>query len=472
MADIEGLLDQGIKATAQLIERREVSPVEIVVAMLARIERLNGELRAFTTLCAVQAMDAARAAEREIMSGRYRGPLHGIPYAAKDLIYTKGVRTACGSKILANWVPDQNATVIERLEAAGAILMGKLVMTEFAGIGYHPSVPPPRNPWNSNHWTGQSSSGSGVAAAGMGIATLGSDTGGSLRYPASACGVVGLRPTRGRVSRHGTFPLAETLDSIGPIARHSSDVALVFATIAGEDPADPTTLRMPSPGLDDVLGTAAKGLRIGIAEAFLDANTDREVRDAVTAATIELEGMGASLQPVVLPMIEEAIAAWGTVFVAECLVALEGHFPARADELSEALRLFLDQGQGISGADYVKTHRVRFGLRRQFDGIFDEVDLILLPTMGCLPPSLAEFPADGIIPAERAGGLLRFTAPFALTGHPAISVPCGFSESGLPIGMQLVGRFASEPVLLKAAAAYQGVTSWHLHRPPVAGGDT
>ena len=170
-------------------------------------------------------------------------------------------------------------------------------------------------------------------------------------------------------------------------------------------------------------------------------------------------------------MIDEAVAAWGTVFVAECLVAHEDNFPARADELSEALRLFLEQGQAISGSDYVKTHDVRFGIRRQFDYIFDDVDLILLPTMGCLPPSLEEFPADGIIPEERAGGLLRFTAPFALTGHPAISIPCGFSKSGLPIGMQLVGRFASEPVLLKAAAAYQSGTSWHLNRPPVAGGN-
>jgi amidase len=281
-----------------------------------------------------------------------------------------------------------------------------------------------------------------------------------------------LRPTRGRVSRHGTFPLAETLDSIGPIARHASDAALVFAAIAGEDPADPTTFRMPPPGLDEVLGTAAKGLRIGMAEAFLDADTDPEVRNAMTAAATVLEGMGASLQPVVLPMIDEAVAAWSTAFVAECLVAHESHFPARADELSEALRLFLEQGQAVSGADYVKTHNVRFGLRRRFDYIFDDFDLILLPTMGCLPPSLAEFPADGIIPAESARGLLRFTAPFALTGHPAISVPCGFSKSGLPIGMQLVGRFATEPVLLKAAAAYQGCTSWHLRRPPVAGGDT
>lgn len=469
-ADMDALLDAGIEAMAPLIEKREVSPVDIVTAMLARIERLNPDLRAFTTIAADGALRAARAAEAEITAGTYRGPLHGIPYAVKDLIYTKGLRTTCSSKILADWIPAENATVIDRLDAAGAILMGKLVMTEFAGIGYHPDVRPPINPWNANHWTGQSSSGSGVAAAGMGIATLGSDTGGSLRYPASACGVVGLRPTRGRVSRHGTFPLAETLDAIGPIARHARDAAHVFAAIAGEDPKDPTTLRLPPPGPGDLTGPAAKGLTIGIAEDFLGVGTDPEVSAAVRAAAAVLEDLGASLEALALPAVAPALDAWGTVFVAECLAAHEAFFPARAADYSAALRLFLEQGQGVTGVAYVKTHEVRFGLRRALDYIFDRIDVILLPTMGCLPPSLDEFPADGIIPAEAAGALLRFTAPFALTGHPCISIPCGFSAGGLPIGFQIVGRSAAEPLLLRIAAEYQDATSWHLRLPPAAKG--
>lgn len=466
MTDVDALLDGPITAAAALIKSRDVSPVELVNAQLGRIERLNGHLRAYTTVCADHARAAAVAAEREIRDGGYRGLLHGIPYAAKDLIYTKGVRTTCGSKILADWVPDEDATVITRLQDAGAILVGKLVMTEFAGIGYHPSVPPPRNPWNVNHWTGQSSSGSGVAAAaGMAMVTLGSDTGGSLRYPASACNVVGLRPTRGRVSRHGTYPLAETLDSIGPMARRADDTALVFAAIAGEDRHDPTSMRAPAPPVQTLPKDLPANLRLGMAENFFGPDTNAEVRDAVRAVATEFQAMGATLRPVHVPMIDEAVAAWGTAFVAECLAAHEDFFPARAADYSEALRRFLEAGVGVTGAQYAKTHNVRFGLRRQMDYIFDEVDVVLLPTMGCLPPSLQEFPADGIIPAERAGGLLRFTAPFALTGHPALSMPCGFSRSGLPMGAQLVGKFAAEPLLLRLAHAYQQRTVWHERRP-------
>ena len=237
---------KSIAEAAGLIERREVSPVELTRAVLERIDALDAKLHAFITVAADVALRQARQAEAEIAAGTCRGALHGIPFGAKDLIDTQGIRTTCGSKILRDNVPGDDATVVRRLREAGAVLVGKLVMTEFAGIGYHPDVVPPLNPWNADHWTGQSSSGSGVAAAaGLCFATLGTDTGGSLRYPASACGVVGLKPTYGRVSRHGVFPLAETLDTVGPITRTVDDACIVLHAIAGEDGRDPTSLREP-----------------------------------------------------------------------------------------------------------------------------------------------------------------------------------------------------------------------------------
>ena len=457
-----------IARVAALIERREISPVELTEATLERIEALDAQLHAFTTVSADFALRQARLAENEIAAGNYRGPLHGIPYAAKDLIDTGGIRTTCGSKILRDRVPAGNATVIRRLHEAGAVLVGKLVMTEFAGIGYHPTVVPPRNPWNADHWTGQSSSGSGVAtAAGLCFGALGTDTGGSLRYPASACGVVGVKPTYGLVSRHGVFPLAETLDSVGPIARTVEDACIVLNAIAGEDERDPTSLRDPVPDYRAALADDLLPLRVGLAESMLERVVDAEVTSAVEVAARVLAGLGAGIEPVTVPMIDESVEAWGNLFVAECLLAHADYYPDRAEDYSEALRLFLEQGSGLPGTEYARAHLTRLKARRAISLLFDAVDVLALPTMGRLPPSLEEFPASGIIPQESAGALLSFTAPFALTGHPAISVPCGFSRDGLPIGLQLVGPHGAEALLLKVAGAFENATDWTERRPPI-----
>ena len=457
-----------IAEVAALIERREVSPVELTRATLERIEALDADLHAFITVCPEFALDQARLAEKEIAAGDYRGPLHGIPYGAKDLIDTGGIRTTCGSKILRGRVPAEDATVISRLHAAGAVLVGKLVMTEFAGIGYHPTVVPPRNPWNAQHWTGQSSSGSGVAtAAGLCFATLGTDTGGSLRYPASACGVVGVKPTYGRVSRHGVFPLAETLDSVGPITRTVDDACIVLNAIAGEDGRDPTSLRGPVADYRAAPGDDLLPLRVGLAESMLERVVDAEVKSAVEAAARVMANLGAGIEPVAVPMIDESVGAWGNLFVAECLLAHADYYPDRAPDYSAALRLFLEQGSGLPGTEYARAHLTRLEARRAVSLLFDTVDVLALPTMGRLPPSLEEFPPSGIIPQESAGALLSFTAPFALTGHPAISIPCGFSRDGLPIGLQLVGPHGSEALLLKVAGAFETATHWTERRPPI-----
>ena len=457
-----------IAEVAALIERRDISPVELTRATLARIDALDTDLHAFITVCSDFALSQARFAEKEIAAGNYRGPLHGIPFGAKDLIDTAAIRTTCGSKILRDRIPADDATVIARLRKAGAVLVGKLVMTEFAGIGYHPDVVPPRNPWHSGHWTGQSSSGSGVAAAaGLCFATLGTDTGGSLRYPASACGVVGLKPTYGRVSRRGVFPLAETLDTVGPITRTVEDACIVLNAMAGEDELDPTSLRSPIPDYRAALRDDLLPLRVGFAESMLERVVDAEVHSAVETAVGVMAGLGAGIEPVTVPMIDASVEAWGNLFVAECLLAHADYYPDHAPDYSEALRLFLEQGSGLPGTEYARAHLTRLAARRAVSKLFDAVDILALPTMGRLPPSLEEFPASGIIPQESAGALLSFTAPFALTGHPAISMPCGFSEGGLPIGLQLVGPHGCEALLLKVAGALENATNWIGRRPPI-----
>lgn len=464
------LCDGTIAAVSARIRDRELSPLDLVEAQLDRIARINPLLHAYVTVTGDGARTAARRATEEIASGRYRGPLHGIPYAAKDLIDTAGIRTACGSKILAQRVPDADADVVRRLEQAGAVLVGKLVMTEFAGIGYHPSVTPPTNPWNAGFWTGQSSSGSGVAvAAGLCFGSLGSDTGGSLRYPAAACGVVGLRPTYGRVSRGGTFPLAESLDVIGPVTRTVADAAIMLRAIAGREAGDPTTIDTAVPDYLAALEHGCEGFRVGVVDSLVE-GAEPPVRDAVRAAATALRDIGATLRSVRIDGLVDAVAAWATIFTAECLHAHERFYPGRAADYSDALRRFLEQGAEVRGVDYARAVTVRSRVGRDIDDLLRECDVLLLPTMGRLPPSLREFPADGIIPPESAGALLTYTAPFALTGHPAISLPCGFGPESLPIGLQLIAGRTCEATLLRVAAAYEAHTPWHTRRPRVAAG--
>jgi amidase len=467
MDSTEPLLDAGIAEVARQLRARRVSPVELLQAQLARIEQVDKHLSAYVTVSRERALEQALAAEREIASGHYRGPLHGIPYAAKDLIDTSGVRTTCGSAILKDHVPTRDATVIRRLRDAGAVLLGKLALTEFAGIGYHPSVTPPRNPWDARFWTGQSSSGSGVATAGvLCFAALGTDTGGSLRYPASACGVVGLRPTYGRVSRAGVFPLSASLDAIGPMARSAEDVALVLQAISGFDAEDPTSLRSNVPDYRQAPDGECIGARIGVVEDLIDEAEDPAVRAVVRSAVRDFESFGATIHAVRVRELDDAVGAWATIFTAECLVAHEPFFPTRAAEYSEALLRFLEQGSRVRGIDYARASMVRARTVCEIEDALTGADALLLPTMGRQPPSLEEFPSHGIIPDDSAGALLRYTAPFALAGYPAISIPAGFGPGGLPIGLQLVARRDDDATLLHIAHAYQCRTSWHRRRAP------
>jgi amidase len=467
MAVAPELCTQTLTEVAELIQKREVSPVEITEAMLARISSLDETLHSFITVTADLALQQARAAEREITHGNYRGSLHGVPIAVKDLVYTKAIRTTCGSKVLADWVPEYDATVIEKLYAAGAILVGKLSMTEFAGIGYHPTVPPPVNPWHPDRWPGASSSGSGVAtAASLCFGSIGSDTGGSIRFPSSACGVVGLKPTYGKVSRYGVFPLAESLDHAGPITRSVADAAVLLRTIAGFDSSDPTTRREAVPNYWQTLFQGVKNLRIGVDEDYCTSGVDPEISEAVLTATRVLSDLGASVRGVKLSLIDEAVGAWGVIFTAEGVAAHEPHYSSWANDYSPAFRQFQENGAKVRGVDYAKAYATRQAVSRRLDDLFQEVDLLLCPTMAIAPPTLKDFPPDGLIPPEQATVLLRYTAPFNLTGHPAMSIPCGFNREGLPMGLQIIGRLGEEGTVMQAGYAYQQATAWHKQRPP------
>lgn len=462
------LCTKTLTEVANLIESKQVSPVELTRAMLDRIEAVDRKLHSYLTVSADLALAQAAQAERQISRGDYRGPLHGVPIAVKDLIYTKDVRTTCASKIFADWVPDYDATVIERLYRAGAVLLGKLTLTEFAGIGYHPTVPLALNPWDTNRWTGSSSSGSGVAmASSLCFGTLGTDTGGSLRFPAAACGVVGLKPTYGKVSRYGVYPLADSLDHVGPITRRVEDAAAILQAVAGFDRNDPTGRQEQLGNYRSELKTGVKNVRIGVDWYFCSNRVDTEITDAIVRAGKLLNDLGARVEEVSLSGIEKAPASWGVIFTAECAVAHEATFPERAADYSLAFRKFLEQSDQVRGADYVKATMARRRISQIIRDRFQNVDLLLCPTIGMAPMKLDGAAPEEVITPEIGNDLLSLTSPFSLSGSPAIALPCGFSREGLPISLQLIGRHEEESLLLRAGYAYEEATEWHKKLPPV-----
>ncbi len=468
MATVAELCTKTLTEVAGLVKNKDVSPVELTQAMLDRIAALDGKLYSYLTVTTDLALQQARAAEQEILRRSYRGPLHGIPIALKDLCYTAGIRTTCASQILAHWIPEYNATVVEKLYAAGVVLLGKLGMTEFALAGYHPSVHPPVNPWHPDRWPGASSSGSAVAtAASLCFGSLGSDTGGSIRFPAAACGIVGVKPTYGKVSRYGVFPLGESLDHIGPMTRSVIDAAVMLRAIAGFDPKDPTTRRETVRDYLDMVANGVKGLRIGVDETYCTNGVDPQVSQAVLATTTVLKDLGASIREVRVSSIDEAPDIWYTICAAEAAAVHEQWYPVRAGEYGPTFRAFLAEGQKIRGSDYAKAHAARQSLCRMVDELFQKVDLLLCPSMPVLPMELKDFSPYGVLSRESVRTLLRHTALFDLTGSPTISVPCGFSTEGLPISLQLIGRHGEEGVVMQAGYAYEQATEWHSRRPPV-----
>jgi aspartyl-tRNA(Asn)/glutamyl-tRNA(Gln) amidotransferase subunit A len=464
----------GAARQAALIRERRLSPVELVTAYLERIDRFDGPLRAFITVCRESALLEAARAETAAANGAWLGPLHGIPVAVKDQVDTAGVLTTCGSALLRANVPRSDSTVVARLKAAGAILLGKLNLTEFA-LGGTIRFPygQPRNPWNPERDPGGSSSGSGIAAAAaLCSVTLGEDTGGSVRSPASYCGAVGLRPTWGRVSRHGCFPAAWSMDQIGPLARTVEDAALVLGIIAGYDAGDPLTSRSAVPNYRAALAGGAAGLRIGVVTELVDgADTHAEVRAAVRDAARGLASLGASVEDVSLPLIPLA----GAVFMALCDSEAAGYharwLSERAEEYDQGTRRRLVTAGLIPAAAVHRAARARALIRTQVLEALAKFDLLLAPTSPHPAPAIASHMAP-ITSKEEAGarffGRRSYTTPASLAGVPAISVPCGFTPGGLPIGLQLIGRPFGESAVLAAARAWEEAAGLSTRRPAIA----
>ncbi len=452
----------GLAELGSRVARRELSPVELCRTLLDRCARLEPLLNAFITLTPERILAEAEAAERELRAGRVRGPLHGLPVAVKDLCWPTGERTTGGTKVLADFVPDEAASVVARLRAGGAIVFGKTTTPECA-YGplnqYH--YGPSHNPWDPDRFTGGSSMGAAAAlAGGLVPGALGSDTGGSIRHPANWSGVTGLKPTYGRVPLRGVIALATSLDHVGPMARSTDDCALLLGAIAGGDPADSTTAALPVPDYVAALAGSVRGLRIGVPRSYFWDALPAEIADAVSEALAALRRLGVAVEDVEIPEWPDAAEASKVLIRCEAAAEYRRVVAERAGDLIPEVRERLETGLATSAADHVDALRAGGRVRAALGRLFERVDILALPGR------------DQTAPRMDAGGKLldplsprNYSAPLNIAGVPALSVPCGFDRQGLPIGLQLAGRAWEEATLLRVGHAYQQATDWHLRRP-------
>jgi aspartyl-tRNA(Asn)/glutamyl-tRNA(Gln) amidotransferase subunit A len=462
--------DWTVQALALAIAARKISPVEATQACLTRIERLDGRVHAFITLDPEGALSSARALEAELASGRSRGPLHGVPLAYKDLCHVPGLPTSCGTNTREYFAPAIECTATARLREAGGVALGKLNMTElamgpFGDNAHHGDV---QNPWKPGYCAGGSSSGSAAAAAaGFALGTLGSDTGGSIRLPAACCGVVGLKPTYGRVSRAGAMPLSWSMDHLGPLTRTVADAALLLEAIAGYDARDPTSSRRGVPYYQRLLTGSVAGLRVGVPENYYFDGVDAQVDAAVRAATDVLAGLGASVTAVHVPDPRLLIDVGNVISRSESAALHARLARERPHELQPAVRARLEVGFHISAHDYLQALRLRSRLTRDFvTEVFAEVDALVVPAIPEPAPSLEAAKAGSVDDVvARMGRFSRLTRPFNTLGLPALTVPCGFSSDRRPLGLQIVGRAFDEATILLTGHAYQQATAWHVEGP-------
>ncbi|HTE91413.1 MAG TPA: amidase [Terriglobales bacterium] len=456
-------MQSSILEIAEKLKKRAVSPVELTRDCLARTEKLNSTLNAFITITADSAMSQARQAEDEIQHGRWRGPLHGIPLALKDIIDTAGVRTTAASALFKDRIPREDAEVVRRLKDAGAVLLGKQNLHEFAYggssmVSYYGEV---HNPWDPSCIAGGSSGGSAAAvAAGLCYGAIATDTAGSIREPAALCGVVGLKPTYGRVSTRGVIPLSWSLDHVGPIAATVSDAGVILQAIAGFDAGDINSEDVPVAGYVAGLGSRPKTLRIGVPRAYFFESLDPEIESAVNQALSVLTTLGADIRDIELEAPTDR-----TVQSAESY-AYHAEHVARTPELYQAETLRrIRTGADVSATDYIHRRRELERARREIGKVFESIDVFITPTTPVLPPTIAELKEnpERLRPTEIL--LLRNTRPVNVWGLPAISVPCGFSRGGLPIGLQIVGPHWGEALILEIAHSYEQATDWHKRGP-------
>ncbi len=463
VGDLAGL---SLAQAAEMIGRRERSPLELTEACLERIDRADPSLKAFITVTGQEAREEARQAADEIARGAYKGLLHGIPVALKDLFATRGVRTTAGSRIMADETPRQDAEAVARLRAAGVVVLGKLNLHEFAfgTTGVNPHYGATRNPWDTSRIAGGSSSGAAAAvASGECFAALGTDTGGSIRIPAALCGVVGLKPTYGRVSLRGVVPLSPSLDHVGSLTRTVEDAAIVLEAIAGRDPLDGSTSDEPTSDYRRELEReqGLRGWRVGVPRPHFYEDVDGEVLAVVEEALVVLRDLGAEVREVSLPHIAEASAAARDIMLPEAFAYHQRWLAGRAQDYGEEVRLRLEQGRAVPAGRYEEAQRLRTSIAQAWRvRPFREIDLLATPTTA-IPASLVA--ASDL---RTTIALVRLTNPFNLTGLPAISVPCGFTTGGLPVGLQLIGPWFEEGFVLRAAYAYERATEWHQRQPP------
>jgi aspartyl-tRNA(Asn)/glutamyl-tRNA(Gln) amidotransferase subunit A len=476
--DVEGVT---IAEVAHLIKRKQVSPLELTKLYLGRIKKLDSTLNAYLAIAEEDALTAAKEAEQEIHKGKYRGPLHGVPFSIKDNIATRGLTTTAGSKILSDWVPDFDATVVERLKTAGAVILGKTNMHEWAkgSNSINPFYGTPLNPWDTTRIPGGSSSGSAVAvAARLCLASIGTDSAGSVRNPASLCGTVGLKPTFGRISSFGGVPGTGgyTVNHFGIITRTVKDCALVLNKIAGHDPKDPLSSEEPVRDYTKSLETSVKGTKIGIIKGYFEQSLVDDVRVAFDEALRTLKALGMSIEEINIPHMHLVPAAQAASTRPEANSDHDYYLRTRPRDYSPGLLYGLIAGLLTPAPVYVTAQRVRRLICQEFDAAFESVQVILAPTIFSTAPTIDEckrgyIEADGkrINLQDRAGNFLtRYTIPFNVTGLPDISICCGFSSSGLPIGMQIVAPSFREDMVFQVADAYERATEWHNRKPPIS----
>ena len=453
-----------IAEAARLIQQRELSPVELVDSRLTRIEKLDGRLNSFIRVLADSARAEARAAESEIAAGRYRGPLHGIPIGLKDIYETAGVPTTGHSKVMQDHVPKADAFSVKKLREAGAVVMGKLATHEFAlgGPSFDLPWPPARNPWDTSRFTGGSSSGTGASvAAGLVLGGTGSDTGGSIRGPSAFCGLAGIKPTYGLISRMGILPLAFSLDHAGPMAWTTEDCAIMLQAMAGHDPADPGSADRPIPNYRTALSGSVKGLRIGLLRHFYERDNEANTatRSAIDRAAKKLEELGCAVRELTLSPLPESSACGMTIMLCESYAIHEANLRRRFTDFGENFRDRMVLGGLVSGADYVQALRRRRELISELDRAMAELDIVMTASAPSEAPPIDQVPKFALF--ERPS----LTIPFNITGSPAMSVCCGYTEGGLPLSFQIVGKRFEDATVLRLAHAYEQATPWRQRRP-------
>ncbi len=451
-----------LSAVCRRIKSGELSSLAVTEALLTRISCLEPKLHSFALRLDDAAREQAKALDAQRLAGKPLGSLHGVPIAIKDLLFTQGIPTASGTLVMRDYRPAYTATVVTRLEQAGAVIVGKTQLTEGAFGAHHPAVTTPVNPWNADYWSGVSSSGSGVSvAAGLAYGALGSDTGGSIRFPSAACGLVGIKGTYGRVSRYGAFELAASLDHIGPMTRNVPDAARILSVIAGEDPNDPTTLKDPVPNYLQDLAQAVPDLRIGVDWDYVTQGVNPVVVAELRNACGLLRDLGARVVDVTLPdCFRTLVTDWSYTCGAETARAHADYYPARAAEYGPDLSFLIDRGRAVSAAQYTELESVRTRFRSEFEALFQSMDVFACPAMPGLTPTVERL-YDGEL-----ADFLTFTAPFDYSGHPTISLPIGLHQ-GMPTGFQLVGALGAESTLVRAGSAFEHARGAFVYPEPL-----